>query len=161
MKLLRVRKPWVNPLRRKSPFFVAATTFTKSAKTTLCSVQLSHYCFFFFHFPFFDEVVGRKLVREQKHCCYCYYSCCCYQALSQLLTTFGQKGLKRASNPAYLPFYLMEKRKLSSFWLLPLCFDIGSSPGGRKWEQKVCPQCSCLWFYGYTITVKELFDSSL
>ena len=121
MKLLRVRKPWVNPLRRKSPFFVAATTFTKSAKTTLCSVQLSHYCFFFFHFPFFDEVVGRKLVREQKHCCYCYYSCCCYQALSQLLTTFGQKGLKRASNPAYLPFYLMEKRKLSSFWLLPLC----------------------------------------
>ena len=160
MKLLRVRKPWVNPLRRKSPFFVAATTFTKSAKTTLCSVQLSHYCFFF-HFPFFDEVVGRKLVREQKHCCYCYYSCCCYQALSQLLTTFGQKGLKRASNPAYLPFYLMEKRKLSSFWLLPLCFDISSSPGGRKWEQKVCPQCSCLWFYGYTITVKELFDSSL
>lgn len=120
MKLLRVRKPWVNPLRRKSPFFVAATTFTKSAKTTLCSVQLSHYCFFFFHFPFFDEVVGRKLVREQKHC-YCYYSCCRYQALSQLLTTFGQKGLKRASNPAYLPFYLMEKRKLSSFWLLPLC----------------------------------------
>ena len=101
---------------KKPPFFVV-TTFTKSAKTTLCSVQLSHYCFFF-HFPFFDEVVGRKLVREQKHCCYCYYSC--YQALSQLLTTFGQKGLKRAS--AYLPFYLMEKRKLSSFWLqLPLC----------------------------------------
>ena len=30
----------------------------------------------FFHFPFFDEVVGRKLVREQKHSCYC-----CYQNL--------------------------------------------------------------------------------
>ena len=41
----RVRKPWVNPLRRKSPFFVV-TTFTKSAKTTLCSVQLSHCCVF-------------------------------------------------------------------------------------------------------------------
>ena len=143
----------------KKPLFLSSLLSLKARK--LHYVVCNSLTAVFFHFPFFDEVVGRKLVREQKHCCYCYYSCCCYQALSQLLTTFGQKGLKRASNPAYLPFYLMEKRKLSSFWLLPLCFDIGSCGGGRKWEQKVCPQCSCLWFYGYTITVKELFDSSL
>ena len=44
----------------------------------------------------------------------------------------------------------MEKRKLRSFWF-SLNHCVLTS---RKWEQKVCPQCSCLWFYGYTITVK-------
>ena len=105
----------------KKPLFLSPPLLSLKARKLHYVVCNSLTTVFFFHFPFFDEVVGRKLVREQKHCCYCYYSCCCYQALSQLLTTFGQKGLKRASNPAYLPFYLMEKRKLSSFWLLPLC----------------------------------------